>query len=130
MIVRCRVAGRLGHRRRDLRPALGPAPGAGGRRHALRAGRAGQPIGVHLLDGRPVQCRADAASAAVPASAWQRLSAGAGAKGPRLYDWARIPIRLLSEPGRYWLLVRRSLTDGELSHYLCFCPPETSLADL
>jgi SRSO17 transposase len=83
-----------------------------------------------LLDGRPVQCRADAASAAVPASAWQRLSAGAGAKGPRLYDWARIPIRLLSEPGRYWLLVRRSLTDGELSHYLCFCSPESSLADL
>jgi len=83
-----------------------------------------------LLDGRPVQCRADAASAAVPASAWQRLSAGAGAKGPRLYDWVRIPIRLLSEPGRYWLLVRRSLTDGKLSHYLCFCPPESSLADL
>jgi SRSO17 transposase len=83
-----------------------------------------------LLEGHPVQCRADAASAAVPASAWQRLSAGAGAKGPRLYDWMRIPIRLLSEPGRYWLLVRRSLTDGELSHYLCFAPPETSLADL
>ncbi len=83
-----------------------------------------------LLDGRPVQCRADAASAAVPASAWQRLSAGAGAKGPRLYDWARMPIRLLSEPERYWLLVRRSLTDSELSHYLCFCPPESSLADL
>jgi SRSO17 transposase len=83
-----------------------------------------------LLDGRPVQCRADAASAAVPASAWQRLSAGAGAKGPRLYDWTRIPIRLLSEPGRYWLLVRRSLTDGELSHYLCLAPPESSLAEL
>ena len=83
-----------------------------------------------LLDGRPVQCRADAASAAVPASAWQRLSAGAGTKGPRLYDWTRIPIRLLSEPGRYWLLVRRSLTDGGLSHYLCFCSPESSLADL
>ena len=83
-----------------------------------------------LLDGRPVQCRADAASAAVPASAWQRLSAGAGAKGPRLYDWARIPIRLLSAPGRYWLPVRRSLTDGKLAHYLCFCSPESSLADL
>jgi SRSO17 transposase len=42
----------------------------------------------------------------------------------------RVPIRPLSEPGRYWLLVRRSLTDGELAHYLCFCPPEASLADL
>jgi SRSO17 transposase len=76
------------------------------------------------------QCRVDAVSAAVPDSDWSRLSAGAGAKGPRLYDWARVPIRPLSEPGRYWLLVRRSLTDGELSHYLCFCPPESSLADL
>ena len=47
-----------------------------------------------------------------------------------MYDWARIPIRPLSEPGRYWLLIRRSLTDGELAHYLCFCPPEVSLADL
>jgi SRSO17 transposase len=76
------------------------------------------------------QCRVDAVSAAVPDSGWSRVSAGAGAKGPRLYDWARVPIRPLSEPGRYWLLVRRSLTDGELAHYLCFCPPETSLADL
>jgi SRSO17 transposase len=76
------------------------------------------------------QCRVDAVSAAVPDSGWSRVSAGAGAKGPRLYDWARVPIRPLSEPGRYWLLVRRRLTDGELAHYLCFCPPETSLADL
>src|SRR5512133_1227295 len=30
-------------------------------------------------------------AAEVPASAWQRLSAGDGAKGPRLYDWARWP---------------------------------------
>jgi len=35
-----------------------------------------------LLDGRPVQCRADAASAAVPASAWQRLSPGPAPRGP------------------------------------------------
>jgi SRSO17 transposase len=41
-----------------------------------------------------------------------------------------VPIRLLSEPGRYWLLVRRSRTDGELAHYLCFCPPDAALADL
>jgi SRSO17 transposase len=76
------------------------------------------------------QCRVDAVSAAVPDSGWSRVSAGAGAKGPRLYDWARVPIRPLSEPGRYWLLIRRSLTDGELAHYLCFCPPQTPLDDL
>lgn len=67
----------------------------------------------------------------MPDSDWRRLSASESAKGPRLYDWARRPIRPLSEPGRYWLLVRRrSLTDGELAHYLCFCPPEAAVADL
>src|SRR3712207_7774955 len=81
---------------------------------------------VATVGGRITQTRVDAVSVAVPDSDWSRLSAGAGAKGPRLYDWARVPIRPLSEPSRYWLLVRRSLTDGELAHYLCFCPPETS----
>jgi SRSO17 transposase len=91
------------------------------------------PVNQHTIAtpvGRIAQCRVDALSAAVPEPDWQRLSAGAGAKGPRLYDWARVPIRPLSEPGRYWLLVRRGLTDGELAHYLCFCPPTASLADL
>jgi SRSO17 transposase len=37
--------------------------------------------------------RADALIAAVPARAWQTISAGAGAHGPREYDWARIPVR-------------------------------------
>ena len=85
---------------------------------------------IATLDGRIAQARVDVVSAAVPDGNWQRLSAGAGAKGPRLYDWARVPIRPLSEPGRYWLLVRRSLTDGELSHYLCFGSPESSLVEL
>ena len=85
---------------------------------------------VATLDGRIIQVRVDAVSAAVPDEDWQRLSAGAGAKGPRLYNWVRVPIRPLSEPHRYWLLVRRSLTDGELAHYLCLCPPTASLADL
>jgi SRSO17 transposase len=85
---------------------------------------------VATVDGGLTQCRVDALSAAVPDATWSRLSAGAGAKGPRLYDWARVPIRPLSAPGRYWLLIRHSLTDGELAHYLCFCPPEASLADL
>jgi SRSO17 transposase len=91
------------------------------------------PVNQHViaaLGGRPGDRRVDALSAVVPESAWERLSAGAGAKGPRIYDWVRVPIRPLSEPDRYWLLVRRRLTDGELAHYLCFCPPTASLADL
>ncbi len=85
---------------------------------------------IATLDGRLGQYRVDVLSAAVPEQDWARLSAGTGVKGRRLYDWVRVPIRPLSEPGRYWLLVRRSLTDGELAHYLCFGPAESSLADL
>jgi SRSO17 transposase len=40
------------------------------------------------------QARADELVAALPARAWRRISAGAGAHGPREYDWARIPIRI------------------------------------
>ena len=37
--------------------------------------------------------RADDLIAALPARAWQRISAGAGAHGPREFDWARVPVR-------------------------------------
>ena len=58
--------------------------------------------------------RADALVAAVPSRAWQRISAGAGAHGPREYDWARIPVRPGHTRGRgRWLLARRSLSDPE-----------------
>ena len=78
------------------------------------------------------QVAAKTLAAAVPAAAWERLSAGAGAKGPRVYAWARVPIRALPEPSwDYWLLVRRSLTDPtDLAYYVCFCPAETPLAEL
>jgi SRSO17 transposase len=85
---------------------------------------------IARVDGRIGQARVDVLSAGAGEADWRRLSAGQGAKGPRLYDWLRLPIRPLSEPDRYWLLVRRRLTDGELAHYLCFSPPEASLAEL
>jgi SRSO17 transposase len=67
----------------------------------------------------------------LPARAWRHLSAGDGAKGPRIYAWARVPIRPLREPGRgHWLLVRRSLKDGELAFYVCYGPARTTLAEL
>jgi SRSO17 transposase len=75
---------------------------------------------------------AERLAAALAEDAWQRLSAGDGAKGPRLYDWARIPIRPLREPGwEHWLLIRRSLADPtELAYSVCFCPTGTALGEL
>jgi SRSO17 transposase len=74
--------------------------------------------------------RADAAAAALPAQAWKTISAGDGAKGPRLYHWARLAIRPLAGPG-YWLLARRSIADPtDLAYYLCYASATTKLADL
>jgi SRSO17 transposase len=80
----------------------------------------------------PAQVPAAALAAALPAGAWERLSAGAGAKGPRLYDWARVPIRPLHDPGwGHWLLVRRSLDEApEVAYYVCFGPAATEVAEL
>ena len=70
--------------------------------------------------------------ARLPAAGWERRSAGAGAKGPRNYDWLRLPIgTALQEAGRRWLLVRRSGSDPtELTAYVAFAPVGTSLEEL
>src|ERR687885_1256823 len=62
--------------------------------------------------------------AKLPAEGWARLSAGAGAKGSREDDWRLAPVGSgLHEPGRRWLLVRRSLAEPtELTAYVVFAP--------
>jgi SRSO17 transposase len=78
------------------------------------------------------QVRVKALLAEVPADAWRRLSCGAGAKGPRLYDWAWQPINA-PEPRGYarWLLVRRSVSDpADVAYFACGGPPGTALAEL
>ena len=73
--------------------------------------------------------RADHLAARLPRRAWQRLSAGAGAKGQRWYDWAWATI---SDPGpvlRY-LLIRRNRSTGELAFFCCCTPQPVTLAAL
>jgi SRSO17 transposase len=78
------------------------------------------------------QRRADELIAELPARAWRRLCAGAGAHGPRDYDWARVPIRIAWRPGRgHWLLARRKTTEPhEIAYYVCYGPRRSSLLDL
>lgn len=91
--------------------------------------------------GRGVrQERVKAMVASITDDEWQRLSAGAGAKGPRVYDWARIPLERMTwlglGPGEeprweHWLLVRRSIEKpDELAYYVVFCPINTELQEL
>ena len=67
-----------------------------------------------------------------PAQAWQRLSAGAGSKGPRVDDWSRLPlVPPLQEGYERWFLVRRSHGDPEdLQGYVAFAPADTTLEQL
>ena len=80
----------------------------------------------------PQQVRADRLAAQVEVTAWVRCSAGNGAKGPRVYDWALVETRPLKEPGKgYWLLVRRSVAKPEeLAYYVCYGPAGTTLEKL
>lgn len=79
-----------------------------------------------------VQQGASSLAAEVPSDQWTRLSAGDGAKGPRIYDWVSVPIRPLKEPGKgYWLLVRRSVEKpDELDYYACYGPDQTPVEEL
>ncbi|CAB3774880.1 hypothetical protein LMG29542_08262 [Paraburkholderia humisilvae] len=61
----------------------------------------------------PTYVRADRIARSLPARAWRRMSAGAGAKGERVYDWALTELwRLQMSAGErrfgHYLLVRRS----------------------
>lgn len=80
----------------------------------------------------PAQVRADQLAKKVAPEHWERLSAGSGSKGPRLYDWTRVPLFRLGWPGfEHWLVVRRSIPDPEeRAYYVVFAPAGTSLSEL
>ncbi len=86
---------------------------------------------ITTVQGTIAELRADELAAQLPGQAWKKISAGAGAKGPRVYHWARAAIRPLADAASYWLLVRRSLTDPtDLAYYLCYGPEHTPLREL
>lgn len=76
--------------------------------------------------------RVDQIAAALTRRAWNRYSAGSGAKGPREYDWAWVAITPPADeqPGHHWLLIRRRITDGELAFYRCWSPTRVGLPAL
>ena len=95
--------------------------------HVL-AVKASEPLGTATQGS----ARATAAQlvAGVPAEQWVACSAGQGAKGRRLYDWARVELAPAAPEMARWLLVRRSRRDGELACYACYAPAETSMVGL
>src|ERR1700760_4021226 len=113
---------------------------------ALRRASKGYGLGVsadhpfHAGIGKPpVSGTAKAIAQGLPPSAWRRLSAGEGSKGPRLYDWAYLELADLeaAEFDRHgrglWtrgLLIRRTIADGDLAYFSTWCPAGTAIETL
>jgi len=78
------------------------------------------------------QKRADERVAELSEADWQTLSCGDGAKGPRLYEWALLPLPRVGQGAHEFhaLLARRSLEDGELAYFVVFAPADTPLQTL
>jgi SRSO17 transposase len=68
----------------------------------------------------------------LPIEGWERLSAGAGSKGPRWYDWLRVALSDPAQAGwKRWLLVRRSISDpSDVTGYIVFVRAHTTLSEL
>jgi SRSO17 transposase len=67
----------------------------------------------------------------LPKKAWKRLSAGAGTKGERLYDWAVLPLGEVDEERQRWLLIRRGISDPtDLAYYVVSAPKKTGLEEM
>jgi SRSO17 transposase len=118
-----------------------------GLRAELEAQRVGYVLGIGCDRRIPTAAgpaRADEVAAGLPRHAWQRLSAGAGAKGERIYEWAWIDHTDPARPDRahrdmtddshdtqQWsLLIRRHPDTGELAFYRCYSPEIVPLREL
>jgi SRSO17 transposase len=114
--------------------------GADRRLRVVLAGR-GQPylLGIRgndkrwsELEGRVGQHAPEDLAGALPPQAWRRLGAGAGSKGERLHDWARVRlVRLQEPPWDHRPLVRRSSAGPQdLAYFVVFGPAGLRLLDL
>lgn len=67
--------------------------------------------------------------AELPEQDWVRLSAGAGSKGERVYEWQELALFPVADTGwRRSLLFRRSLSDAsDVAAYTVFAPAQTTV---
>src|SRR6266849_1355522 len=81
------------------------------------------PAGVRRVEVR------DVPALLLTDSSWHRLALSEGSKGPRLFDWACVPLlHRGADDGWHSLLIRRTLdATAEQAYYLVFAPPATPL---
>ena len=117
--------------------------GVGDIEQALRRAGRGYVLGVNAnhhfgswADKPAVAGTADEIARSLDPSAWQRLSAGEGSKGARLHDWAYCELADLDDAeynearSGLWtrgLLIRRTMSDGDLAFFSTWCPAGTDI---
>ena len=120
--------------------------GVGDIEQALRRAGKGYVLGVNSnhpfrswLGKASVAGTADEIAQGLDPGAWQRLSAGDGTKGARLHDWAYLELADLDaaeydeECSGLWtrgLLIRRTISDGDLAFFTTWCPAGTDIQTL
>lgn len=79
-----------------------------------------------------IQTDPAAIAEAFEADDWTMLPAGEGAKGFRLYDWARVRLTWTCDPDHdRWLLIRRSRRNAnDRAYYLAYAPIGIGLTEL
>lgn len=91
------------------------------------SGRGRKPTKARLADDAPAPCSVTDLAAALPASAWQRYTIKEGSQGPLLAEFAFQRVVAVRDglPGpEVWLILRRSLSDGELKTFLSNAPAD------
>ncbi len=89
-------------------------------------------VEIQTASGLKRMTVAQAEALSFHADDWQRISMSHGIKGPRLFDWAVIPmLHRCEDDGQHFLLVRRCLDDlSEKTYYFVFAPLGTTLAEM
>jgi SRSO17 transposase len=89
-------------------------------------------IGIQTPLGRKLVEVRDVEALLLHAQDWQRLSMSQGTKGPRIFDWAVVPIlHKWEDDGNHWLLIRRCVDDpSKKTYYLVFAPEGTTLQEM
>jgi len=91
-----------------------------------------EPVGFQTPTGRRREEAAVVESLVLRDGDWQRLSMSEGTKGPRLFDWAIVPmLHQWEDDGRHWLLIRRCVDDpSKKTYYFVFAPQGTTLPEM
>jgi SRSO17 transposase len=91
-----------------------------------------EPVGFQTPTGRRREEAALVEAFVLHDGDWQRQSMSEGTKGPRLFDWAIVPmLHQWKDDARHCLLIRRSLADpSEKAYYFVFAPPGTTLQEM